>query len=173
MSGFVWFASPHLRGRIERISMEYDEYRETNRPTSTGQRISYWTKSLEWIGEAPLMGHGTGSTKRLFETEAAGKAGAWATRSATLITRPFTSRFNGVFWDAFSSSMWLAHYAMFTSISLIAWIGAAVVTQNVICSLLNSHLFDFHEGWIYVLGVGVAGGMLRNEGRGTSALLSK
>jgi hypothetical protein len=26
--------------------------------------------------------------------------------------------------------------------------------------LFNSHLFDFHEGWMYVLGVGVAGGMI-------------
>jgi hypothetical protein len=28
-----------------------------------------------------------------------------------------------------------------------------------VSSLLNSHLFDFHEGWMYVLGVGAAGGM--------------
>jgi hypothetical protein len=34
------------------------------------------------------------------------------------------------------------------------------VVQNVVSSLLNSHLFDFHEGWIYVLTVGVAGGMV-------------
>jgi len=33
------------------------------------------------------------------------------------------------------------------------------VVQNVANSLFNSHLFDFQEGWIYVLGVGVAGGM--------------
>jgi hypothetical protein len=33
------------------------------------------------------------------------------------------------------------------------------VVQNVFTSLFNSHLFDFHEGWMYVLGVGVAGGM--------------
>jgi O-antigen ligase len=32
--------------------------------------------------------------------------------------------------------------------------------QNVVSSLFNSHLFDFHEGWMYVLGVGVAGGMV-------------
>jgi O-antigen ligase len=31
--------------------------------------------------------------------------------------------------------------------------------QNVFTSLFNSHLFDFHEGWMYVLGAGVAGGM--------------
>jgi O-antigen ligase len=28
-----------------------------------------------------------------------------------------------------------------------------------VSSLFNSHLFDFSEGWIYVLGVGVAGAM--------------
>jgi len=36
---------------------------------------------------------------------------------------------------------------------------AKVVVQNVFTSLFNSHLFDFHEGWMYVLSVGVAGGM--------------
>jgi hypothetical protein len=35
-----------------------------------------------------------------------------------------------------------------------------VVLQNMFSSLFNSHLFDFHEGWMYVLGVGVAGGMV-------------
>ena len=34
------------------------------------------------------------------------------------------------------------------------------VVQNIASSLLNSHLFDFHEGWMYVLGVGVAGGLM-------------
>jgi hypothetical protein len=35
-----------------------------------------------------------------------------------------------------------------------------VVVQNIFSSLFNSHIFDFHEGWMYVLGVGVAGGMI-------------
>jgi len=35
-----------------------------------------------------------------------------------------------------------------------------VVVQNIFTSLFNSHLFDFHEGWMYVLGVGIAGGMV-------------
>jgi O-antigen ligase len=33
------------------------------------------------------------------------------------------------------------------------------VVQNFFTSLFNSHIFDFHEGWMYVLGVGVAGGL--------------
>ena len=61
--------------------------------------------------------------------------------------------------------MWFFHYRLFLSHGMIAWIGLAVVLQNVLSSLLNSHLFDFHEGWLYVLGVGVAGGGLRaNDG---------
>ena len=40
------------------------------------------------------------------------------------------------------------------------WIGLLVVVQNIFTSLFNSHIFDFHEGWMYVLGVGVAGGMV-------------
>jgi len=56
-------------------------------------------------------------------------------------------------------AMWLSHLRLFVGSGLAAWIGLVVVTQNVVSSLLNSHLFDFHEGWIYVLGVGVAGGM--------------
>jgi O-antigen ligase len=34
-----------------------------------------------------------------------------------------------------------------------------VVVQNFVGSLFNSHLFDFVQGWVYVFGVGVAGGM--------------
>jgi hypothetical protein len=39
------------------------------------------------------------------------------------------------------------------------------VVQNVASSLFNSHVFDFEEGWIYVLGVGVAGGMCLGASR--------
>ena len=35
-----------------------------------------------------------------------------------------------------------------------------VVAQNIVGSLFNSHLFDFTHGWMYVLGVGVCGGMV-------------
>ena len=40
-----------------------------------------------------------------------------------------------------------------------------VVVQNIFTSLFNSHIFDFNEGWMYVLGVGVAGGLLKQQRR--------
>ena len=56
-------------------------------------------------------------------------------------------------------AMWLVHLLLFRGDGLVAWIGLLVVVQNIFTSLFNSHIFDFHEGWMYVLGVGVAGGM--------------
>jgi len=53
--------------------------------------------------------------------------------------------------------MWYFHLVLFLQRNLAAWVGLVVVVQNFVSSLVNSHLFDFDEGWIYVIGVGVAG----------------
>jgi len=47
--------------------------------------------------------------------------------------------------------------------SLVEWVGLVVVVQNIVGSVFNSHLFDFAQGWVYVLGVGVAGGMVMKK----------
>jgi O-antigen ligase len=57
-------------------------------------------------------------------------------------------------------AMWIVHLRLFRGEGLVAWIGLLAVVQNIFTSLFNSHIFDFHEGWMYVLGVGVAGGMM-------------
>lgn len=163
----VWAGSPYLRGRIEHVAIEYREYRETNRPTSTGQRLWYWTQSLGWIREAPVIGHGTGSARQLFDRAAVGKQGAWAER----IGNPHNQTlYVAIQWGLLGGfvlyAMWHFHYRLFRAGGFVAWIGLIVVVQNVISSLLNSHLFDFNEGWIYVVGVGVAGGLLRGQSNG-------
>lgn len=157
----VWFASPYLRERVEHVAIEYREYTETFRPTSTGQRLEYWRKSIQSFGEAPLLGHGTGSIKQMFDREAVGKTGAWADS----ISNPHNQTlYVAVQWGVLGCivlyAMWYFHLLLFRKRSLAAWIGLVVVVQNIVSSLLNSHLFDFHEGWMYVLGVGVAGGMV-------------
>jgi hypothetical protein len=57
-------------------------------------------------------------------------------------------------------AMWLLHLLLFRGAGPADWIGLLVVVQNIFTSLFNSHIFDFHEGWMYVLGVGIAGGMV-------------
>ena len=159
----IWFASPYLRNRIADIGVEYQYYRQ-NIPRSTGQRIEYWRKSLKFISAAPLFGNGTGSTKQLFERDAVGQVGL----SAEVIGNPHNQTLNvAVQWGLLGVvvlyAMWFCHLGLFREAVLPAWIGLLVVAQNIVSSLLNSHLFDFHEGWMYVLGVGVAGGMMMNS----------
>ena len=55
-------------------------------------------------------------------------------------------------------AMWIAHLALFRDGTLTAWFGTVIVVQNIVSSLFNSHLFDFTQGWLYVVGVGILGG---------------
>jgi len=64
----------------------------------------------------------------------------------------------GVVGAALLLAMWAAHVLLFRGAGLMAWLGIIVVAQNFLSSLVNSHLFDFGQGWLYVFGVGVVGG---------------
>lgn len=161
----AWTSSPYLRMRTDMISSEYQRYHESNAVTSVGERLEFWRKSIKFVGEAPLIGHGTGSTKALFEKDAVGQTGV----SAQIIGNPHNQTLNvAVQWGLIGClvlyAMWFAHLKMFAGTGLAAWIGLVAVVENFVSSLLNSHLFDFHEGWIYVLAVGVAGGMVARVG---------
>ncbi|MDE2604130.1 MAG: O-antigen ligase family protein [Bradyrhizobium sp.] len=163
----VGLASPYVRHRVQWIVHDANLRAHTDLATSDGERMAYWRTSVRSIEAAPVFGHGTGSTKPLFEREAAGKTGEWA----NLIRNPHNQTlYVAIQWGLLGCivlyAMWYFHLALFLGRSLVAWIGLVVIVQNFASSLVNSHLFDFHEGWIYVLGVGVAGGMIaarRNE----------
>jgi hypothetical protein len=71
--------------------------------------------------------------------------------------------FAGIVGAALLIAMWTAHLMLFRGDGLVAWIGLLIVIQNVVSSLANLHLFDFSHGWLYVFGVGVAGGMVLCE----------
>jgi O-antigen ligase len=160
LAGVSWAASPHLRARTATFLTDYQRYKESNIPTSMGLRLEFWQKSLRFFTEAPIIGHGTGSTRGLFEHAAAGQIGA----AAEVIGNPHNQTLNiAVQWGLIGIvvlyAMWWFHLLMFRGEGLVTWIGLLVVVQNFLTSLFNSHLFDFHEGWMYVLGVGIAGGM--------------
>ncbi|WJR76307.1 O-antigen ligase family protein [Bradyrhizobium sp. NP1] len=170
----AWLASPELQSKTASFATEYKLYREQGQATSIGLRLEFWRKSAGFIAEAPLVGHGTGSTRGLFEQAVVGTD---AMASGQVVGNPHNQTLNvAVQWGAIGVillyAMWLSHLLLFRGEGLIAWIGLAVVLQNILSSLFNSHLFDFHEGWMYVLGVGVAGGMvsrLKETGRESHA----
>jgi hypothetical protein len=140
---------------------DYQIYKEENQPTSIGLRLEFWRKSLRFFAEAPIIGHGTGSTRGLFERAATGPA---VLVQGQVIRNPHNQTLHvavqwGIVGVVVLYAMWLSHLLMFRGDDLVAWIGLLVVVQNVFTSLFNSHLFDFNPGWMYVLGVGIAGGM--------------
>jgi len=170
--GALWFATSdvnesqpeqsYLRWGPKRLLKDYQLYKTEQRVTSIGLRLDFWQKSLRFISEAPVIGHGTGSLRGLFQRAATGYANP---PQGDIISNPHNQTLNvAVQWGMTGVlllyAMWLVHLRLFRGEGFVAWLGILVVVQNVFTSLFNSHLFDFHEGWMYVLGVGVAGGMM-------------
>ncbi|MBR0927489.1 O-antigen ligase family protein [Bradyrhizobium sp. 62B] len=159
VTALAWATSPYLRQRITDIAVEYRHGYEDISRASTAQRLTYWRKAIHSFAEAPLTGHGTGSIRRQFERAATGGSSL----DAEVVNNPHNQTLNvamqwGLLGVVLLYAMWIVHLRLFLGGGLAAWIGLVVVVQNITSSLLNSHLFDFHEGWMYVLGVGVAGG---------------
>jgi hypothetical protein len=69
----------------------------------------------------------------------------------------------GAFGAAVLLAMWAAHGLLFRGGGLMAWIGTIIVVQNFLSSMVNSHLFDFGQGWLYVFGVGIIGGTVLRD----------
>jgi hypothetical protein len=157
----TWVSSPYLRYRTAAVWENVQPY-PGNDQNWAGERPELWKKSLGFIGEAPVLGHGTGSVHKLFARSAIGQTGV----SAKVTTNPFQQTFAvgiqiGLVGVAVLWAMWISQLLLFRGNTLPEWIGLVVVTQNFVGSLMNSYLFNFTEGWIYVFGVGVAGGMVR------------
>jgi O-antigen ligase len=168
LGALAWTVSPQLQATTAKFARDYRMYKELNQPTALGLRLLFWEKSLRFFAEAPIVGHGTGSTRGLFEAVATGPA---VLAPGQVVGNPHNQTLNvAVQWGSIGIvllyAMWLAHLLLFRGEGLVAWIGLMVVLQNFFSSLFNSHLFDFHEGWMYVLGVGVAGGMILRANNG-------
>jgi O-antigen ligase len=157
LAGAVWASAPNLR---ERVSLQVLGQESGDPITPVGLRLEYWKRSLGFIAEAPVVGYGTGSIPMLFQRVAAPDS------SPMLLTEnPHNQILTvaielGLIGACALVAMWIAHLALFAAATPTAWFGLTVVAQNIAGSLFNSHLFDFGHGWLYVIGVGVIGGMV-------------
>jgi O-antigen ligase len=157
----MWTSSPFLRQRAAEAVVEVNNYLTEDALTSSGLRIELWKRSAGFVADAPLLGHGTGSINGLYRRPGAGQTGL-----ATLAgTNPHQQTLAvavqlGVIGVALLWAMWIAHLLLFRGFEPAAWFGLVFIVQNIVASLFNSHLFDFTQGWTYVFGVGVAGGMV-------------
>jgi O-antigen ligase len=170
LAAAVWTSSPYLRERTLAVWIDVRQYEASNEQNSPGERIEFAKKSIAFVREAPLFGHGTGSIHVLFEKSAVGQTGARGSATTNPHNQTFAVAIQlGLAGAVVLWAMWIAHLMLFRGHGLAQWVGLVVVAQNVVGSLFNSHLFDFVQGWIYVVGVGVAGGMALKAGAATRA----
>ena len=162
MAGLAWATSPQLQLGRQRPSHGVSALQDANklrRRSDCGL-----SSGRNRCGSLPRRrSSATVRVRRagLFERAATGNTDS---ASREVIGNPHNQTLNvavqwGIVGVILLYAMWLVHLLLFRGEGLVAWIGLLVVVQNIFTSLFNSHIFDFHEGWMYVLGVGVAGGM--------------
>jgi O-antigen ligase len=160
VSALIWQTSSETRRRVLKIGQEIDAYSASDARTSAGERIEFWKKSARFVAEAPLIGHGTGSTRSLFEKSASQQDGASGLVTANPHNQILAVAVQlGAVGVLALLAMWVAHASLFRVSGLAGAVVAIVLSQHLIGSLFNSHLFDFTHGWLYVIGTGVAAGL--------------
>jgi O-antigen ligase len=165
LAGLALAGSPYLHSRVMHSFIELRDYLSMDEVNSTGLHMEFLKKSAAIVEAAPVIGHGTGSIAEQFRLAASGAAGS---ASAVATVNPHSQIFAvaielGAVGAAVLLAMWVAHGLLFRGAGLMASIGAIIVVQNFLSSLVNSHLFDFGQGWLYVFGVGIVGGTVLRD----------
>jgi O-antigen ligase len=163
IAALAWTAATNLRSRVTHLAAELDSAHVNLNETSAGLRVGFWRMSVRIIGDAPLFGHGTGAIKTMFtrtaDADPAAPKGATNPHNQILAT---AIQF-GLLGVAVLLAMWVCHFRLFLLPGPTAWTGLSVVAANIVGSLFNSHLSDFSQGWLYVFGIGIAGGVILHK----------
>ncbi|MBX9775424.1 MAG: O-antigen ligase family protein [Xanthobacteraceae bacterium] len=163
----TWMSSSYLRARVLNVVQEIQDYRTKSAETSSGYRLEFWTHSLVIVSQAPVIGHGTGSQREQFRRAISGNERLVGTvtdnpHNQTL----FVAIQFGALGTTLLCAMWFAHLLLFRGEGLVAWVGTALIVQNIVAGLFNTSLVEFTHGWMYIFGVGVLGGMTLRNGSG-------
>lgn len=166
LGGAMGLMSDYTQERLGSLEHEIEVYQTSKKRSSAGERLEFWKKSIQFVLASPVIGHGTGSIRSQFKNVASEGADVSA-----LVTRNPHNQFLavtvqvGLVGGLILIAMWGAHFLLFFRSGLVAWVGLAIVAQNVVGSLFNSHLFDFGQGWLYAFGVGIVGGLMMRAQR--------
>jgi hypothetical protein len=161
LAAVSWASSPHLQSRVLSAVDEVRTYWTQNAVSPAGLRLEFWIKSFRFIGDAPIIGHGTGAVEDLFGNAAKDKVGAAGAPTDNPHNQTLLIAVQmGALGVAMLWAMWAAHLLLFRGSGLVAWLGTGLVLHYVIASSFNSSISDFTTGWTYVFGVGVLGGTM-------------
>jgi O-antigen ligase len=160
--------SSEAQRRIAQISTDVRAF-DSNTPgveatISTASRIDFWQKAVGFIAEAPIFGHGTGSTKLLYQSLEAQKPSPYGEAVPDPHNQFLAIAIQvGLLGGALLLTMWVIHFKMFLGRDFISVLGQGIVLQNVIGSLFNSQLSQVTQGTLYCLGVGLLIGLSRRR----------
>ena len=131
---------------------------------STASRQDFWSKAVGFIKQAPLFGHGTGSTKSLYQSLEASRPSPYGEAVPDPHNQFLAIAIQaGLVGGALLLAMWATHFFLFAGRGVVGALGQAVVLQNLVGSLFNSHLSTVTQGTLYCLGVGLLGGLLNRR----------
>ena len=161
----LWSSGPAQR-RLAQIATDIQAVDsgkgESEATLSTASRLDFWSKAVEFIEQAPLFGHGTGSTKSLYQSLEATRPSPYGEAVPDPHNQFFAIAIQvGLVGGAILLVMWAVHFSLFIGGSFTCAIGQAVVIQNFIGSLFNSHLSTVTQGMLYCLAVGLLGGIVQ------------
>lgn len=130
---------------------------------STSSRLDFWSKAAIFVKQAPVFGHGTGSIRPLYQSMEATRPSPYG----AAVADPHNQFLHvvlqvGLIGGLLLLAMWAAHARMFLGRDFASVLGLAVVLQNFVGSLFNSHLSQVTQGMLYCLAVGLLGAIAMN-----------
>lgn len=162
--GTAYAVSPQAQQRVADIIANFNAKKmqaSNSEAVSTESRIDFWTKASEFVAQAPLLGHGTGSIQPMYQSLEATRPSPYGSATAdphnqTLHTVLQVGLVGGVLLWA----MWLTHARLFLGRGIAQAMGQAIVLQNIIGGLFNSHISAVTQGMLYCTAVGMLGALV-------------
>jgi O-antigen ligase len=150
--------SPSAQVRLKQFLEGTEPVRDNRENISTASRLYFWKQSRIFVASAPVLGHGTGSIAGLYR-------GFDQSKAFGEIPDPHNQFLHttlqvGLVGGALLIAMWAAHLALFWGGGALRSIGLAIVVQNILGSLFNSHISTVTQGMLYCLGVGLIGALI-------------
>jgi O-antigen ligase len=159
--------SPQAQRRVAEISSDINASSTAagssgGETLSTAARLDFWSKAVGFVRQAPLAGHGTGSIKPLYQSLEATRPSPYGEATPDPHNQTLHVVLQvGVIGGLLLWAMWIAHARMFLARDTVSVMGQAIVLQNVIGGMFNSHISAVTQGMLYCLAVGLLASVVR------------
>jgi O-antigen ligase len=162
----LWASAPAQRKLAEMtsdINASQGTGNGVQETVSTAARLDFWGKAVGFVKDAPVLGHGTGSIKPLYQSMEATKPSPYGEATPDPHNQTLHVVLQvGLVGGLLLWAMWIAHARLFLARDFASVIGQAIVLQNVIGSLFNSHISAVTQGMLYCLAAGLLGAVVRS-----------